>query len=167
MKNINTAFLVTQLINVRAKLESAPPGSTALVLNHSHTTLSLSRSAYKERKIDSVLERAIYQEGASTLICAHFGYFSTASQGDHSIICVRAQSFLSLFDPVDLAHQVPLSIGFSRQKYWNGLLFPSPGDLPDLGIEPTSVSLALAGGFFTTTSPGKPCKASQGYSKHN
>ena len=45
-------------------------------------------------------------------------------------------------------------MGFSRQEYWSGLLFPSPGDLPHLGIEPASP--ALAGGFFTTESPGKP-----------
>ena len=39
---------------------------------------------------------------------------------------------------------------FSRQEYWSGLPFPIPGDLPDPGIEPTSlVSPALAGGFFT------------------
>ena len=45
-----------------------------------------------------------------------------------------------------VAHQAPLSMGFSRQEYWNGLPFPSPGDLPSLGIEPASpASLALAG----------------------
>ena len=43
---------------------------------------------------------------------------------------------------------------FPRQKYWSGLPFPSPGDLPDPGIEPTSP--ALAGGFFTTEPPGNP-----------
>ena len=44
--------------------------------------------------------------------------------------------------------------GFSRQEYWSGLLFPPPGDLPDPGIEPGSLmSLALAGGFFTTSAP--------------
>ena len=37
-----------------------------------------------------------------------------------------------------VAHQVPLSMGFSRQEYWSGLPFPPPGDLPNLGIEPTS-----------------------------
>ena len=42
---------------------------------------------------------------------------------------------------------------FSRQEYWSGLLFPSPGDLPDPGIEPASP--VLAGGFFTTEPPGK------------
>ena len=41
---------------------------------------------------------------------------------------------------------------FYRQEYWGGLPFPTPGDLPDLGIKP-----AWAGGFFTTESPRKPC----------
>ena len=45
-------------------------------------------------------------------------------------------------------------MGFSRQEYWSGLPFPSPGDLPDLGIVPTSP--ALVGGFFITEPPGKP-----------
>ncbi|ELR53618.1 hypothetical protein M91_05555, partial [Bos mutus] len=51
------------------------------------------------------------------------------------------------------AHQAPLSMGFPRQEYWSGgLPFPSPGDLTDPGIEPTSLlSPALAGGFFTTS----------------
>ena len=55
------------------------------------------------------------------------------------------------------SHQAPLSMGFPRQEYWSGLPFPSPGDLPDPGIEP--LSLALAGGFFTTEPPEKPCCA--------
>ena len=45
-------------------------------------------------------------------------------------------------------------MGFSRQAYWSGLPFPSPGDLPDPGIE--LVSPALAGRFFTMAPPGKP-----------
>ena len=50
------------------------------------------------------------------------------------------------------AHQAPLSLGFSRQEYWSGLPFSSPGDLPDPGIKPaTLMSPALAGGFFTTS----------------
>ena len=52
-----------------------------------------------------------------------------------------------------IAHQAPLSIGFRRQEYLSGLPFPSPGDLPDPGIEPTSP--ALAGGFFTIQLPGE------------
>ena len=49
------------------------------------------------------------------------------------------------------AHQAPPFIGFSRQEYWSGLPCPPPGDLPNSGTEPTSLtSAALAGGFFTT-----------------
>ena len=45
--------------------------------------------------------------------------------------------------------KAPLSVGFSRQEYWSGLLLPVPGDLPDTGIEPVSLeSPALARGFF-------------------
>ena len=43
-----------------------------------------------------------------------------------------------LCDPWTVAHQAPPSMGFSRQEYWSGLPFPSPGDLPDPGIEPGS-----------------------------
>ena len=51
-----------------------------------------------------------------------------------------------------LDHQSPLSMGFFRQEYWRGLPCPSPGDLPDPGIEPMNPAFpALAGGFFTTS----------------
>ena len=68
-------------------------------------------------------------------------------------VCVKSLSRVRLFaTPWTVACQAPLSIGFSRQEYWNGLPFPSPGDLPDPGIELESLrSLALAGGFFTTS----------------
>ena len=45
--------------------------------------------------------------------------------------------------PWSIAHQVPLSVGFSRQEYWSGLPFPSPGDLPDPGIKPGSPTLQV------------------------
>ena len=52
--------------------------------------------------------------------------------------------------------QIPLSMEFSRQEYWSGLPFPSPGDVPDSGVEPMSLmSSSLAEGFFTTVPPGK------------
>ena len=51
-----------------------------------------------------------------------------------------------------VACQDPLSMEFSRQEYWSGLPFPSPGDLPDTVIEPVSLtSPALADGFFTAS----------------
>ena len=50
----------------------------------------------------------------------------------------RVQLFAT---PWTVAHQAPLSIGFSRQEYWSGLPFPSPGNLPNPGIEPGSPAL--------------------------
>ena len=47
-----------------------------------------------------------------------------------------SRSCPTLATPWTVAHQVPLSVGFSRQEYWNGFPFPSPGDLPDPGMEP-------------------------------
>ena len=64
-------------------------------------------------------------------------------------------SHVQLFvTPWAVARQAPLSTGFPRQEYWSGLPFPSPGDLPNPGIEP--MSLALAVGFFTTELPEAP-----------
>ena len=53
-----------------------------------------------------------------------------------------------------VGHQAPLSMEFSRQEYWSELLFPTPGYLPDSGME--LVSLSLVGGFLTTAPSGKP-----------
>ena len=59
---------------------------------------------------------------------------------------MRPQSCLTLRDPM-----APPSMGFSRQEHWSALPFPSPGDLPSPGVEPTSpASPAEADGFFTT-----------------
>ena len=57
-----------------------------------------------------------------------------------------------------VAHQTPLLTGSSWQEYWSGLSFPSPEDLTDTGLELLApASPALAGGFFTTVPPQKPC----------
>ena len=63
------------------------------------------------------------------------------------------QLCLTLCEPMDyIACQAFLSMGLSRQEYWSGLPFPSPGDLPNPGIKPVSLmSSALAGRFFTTS----------------
>ena len=59
-------------------------------------------------------------------------------------MCSEAQSCQTVCSLWTVAGQTPLSMEFSRQKYWSGLLFPTPGDLPDPGIEPASlVSLVL------------------------
>ena len=76
------------------------------------------------------------------------------------VSCMCAQSRLTLCSLMDCSLQDPLFTEFSRQQYWSGL-FPSPGDLPDPGVEPLSrVSPALAGGFFVTASLGQSLDAS-------
>ena len=63
----------------------------------------------------------------------------------------RVQLFATLWT---VAHQAPPSMGFSRQEYWSGLPFPSPGDLPHPGIKPRSP--ALQADALTSEPPGKP-----------
>ena len=59
--------------------------------------------------------------------------------------------------PWTVAHRTPLSMGFSRQEYWSGVPFPSPGDLPDPGIEPESLtSPALEAGSLLRSHLGRP-----------
>ena len=65
-----------------------------------------------------------------------------------------AQLCLTLCDPWTVAHHAPPSMGFSRQEYWSGLPFPSPGDLPDPGIEFRSPTLQADA--LTSAPPGKP-----------
>ena len=60
----------------------------------------------------------------------------------------------SFATPWTIAFQASLSMGLPKEEYWSGLPFPSPEDLLDPGIEPTSS--ALAGGFFTTSHQGSP-----------
>ena len=71
--------------------------------------------------------------------------------------CECALSYYSCFQlcvmPWTVAHEAPLSVGFSGQEYWSGLPCPPLGDLPDPGTKPASLtSLASAGWFFTTSS---------------
>ena len=69
-------------------------------------------------------------------------------------MCVHTQSLSRVHSatPWTGAWEAPLHMGFSRQEYWSGLPFPSPGDLPDPGTK--FMSLALAGAFFTTAPSG-------------
>ena len=87
-----------------------------------------------------------------------------AAKGSVSFIpglcgCMRAKSLqpcLTLCNPRTVACQAPLSMGFSRQEYWGGLPCPPPGELPNPGIEPESLTSALAGEFLTTgVCPGR------------
>ena len=68
---------------------------------------------------------------------------------------VKSLSLVWLFvTPWTVAHQAPPSMGFTRQEYWSGLPFPSPGDLPNPGIEPRSPTLQADA--LTSEPPGKP-----------
>ena len=78
---------------------------------------------------------------------------------------MRAQSCLFV-TPWTVALQAPLSMGFSRQDYWNRLPFPTLEDLSNPGTKPMSLaSPALAGRFFPTIPPGKPIKMIQSCGK--
>ena len=68
--------------------------------------------------------------------------------------CWVAQLFLTLRTFWTVAFQTPLSMGFFRQEYWSGLLFPTPGDLPNPGTEPMSSTLQADSSPSET--PGKP-----------
>ena len=71
------------------------------------------------------------------------------------------KSCLTLCNPMDcVAHQAPLSMGFSRQECWTGLPCPSPGDLPHPGIEPRSP--ALKANSLSPEPPGKPLGTESG-----
>ena len=82
--------------------------------------------------------------------------------GDIPMLCQVTSHVRHFATPWTVAQQAPLSMGFPRQEYWSGLPFPSPGDLPDPGIEPVSfISPALAGRFFITSTtwvPSYPCQ---------
>ena len=79
------------------------------------------------------------------VMVSHMVWFAHAQSLSH------IQLFVTLWT---VAHQPPLTMGFPREEYWNGLSFSSPGDLPNPGIEPKPP--ALASGFFTTEPPEKP-----------
>ena len=71
-----------------------------------------------------------------------------------------AKSCMTLATLWAIACQAPLSVGFSRQEHWNGLLFPSPGDLPHPGIKPKSPALQMDSLLLSCQgSPGLPSES--------
>ena len=82
-------------------------------------------------------------------------YIYIISFNPNSFMKVKSLSCVRLFAvPWTAAHQAPPPMGFSRQEYWSGLSFPSPGDLPNPGIKPRSP--ALQADALTSEPPGKP-----------
>ena len=132
---------------------SPPPTTSGKLINHSY---KYPRSTKPNIKVDP---------------STHFRSFLYFTSGIYSSVlclqitvtlcvclCVLAHSQLlnhvRLFEtPWAVTYQAPLTMGFSRQEYSSGLLFPSPGDLPNPGIKPAFST--LAGGFFTAELPGK------------
>ena len=98
-------------------------------------------------------------EGVRSLNCWHISeclgaLFWTCYYYGMPIGGLVAKSCPTLASPRTVAHQAPLSMGFSRQEYWSRLAFPSPGDLPNPGLEPGS--LALQADSLPTELWGKP-----------
>ena len=83
----------------------------------------------------------------------------------HNYVCIML-SYVWLFAiPWTIACQAPLSVGFSKQEYWSWLSFPTPGNLLNPWVEPTSLALPiLAGAFFTTCHLGSPITCWNPYS---
>ena len=88
-------------------------------------------------KAKDVYGRQVPQRVVLRYPCLDVGSFKF-----HSLHECKSLSRIQLFvTPQTVAHQAPLSLGFSRKKYWSGLPFPSPGDLPNPGIESRSPTL--------------------------
>ena len=93
-----------------------------------------------------LLEFAQFMTTASVMPCSHLT--SSFNPSRCMKVKVKSLSRVQLFaTPWTVAHQAPLSMEFSRQAYWSGLPFPSPGDLPNLGIKPGSPT--FVGRHFT------------------
>ena len=91
--------------------------------------------------------------GVCNMSCPPLNHCSMVS---YARMKVKSLSHVQPFEtPWTVAYQAPLSMGFSRQEYWSGLPFPSPGDLPNSGIEPKSPTLEAD--TLTSEPPGKPC----------
>ena len=83
------------------------------------------------------------------------------------VLCVLVtQLCLTLYDPTNCSPPTAVNTVFSRQEYWSGLPFPSPGDLHNPGIKLVSPAFpAFVGRFFTIEPPGKPIKDGTGWQK--
>ena len=77
-----------------------------------------------------------------------------------AMLCLVTQSCPTLCDPVTVARQAPLSLGFSRQEYWSGLPCLPPGDLPNPEIKPRSPTLQADS--LPSEPPGKPNNSGEG-----
>ena len=99
------------------------------------TSLSVYVSVYISVKSLCVYTSVYTCASLHVHVCMHVWVMGRRGTNCYRLV---AKSCLTIATPWTIAHQVPLSMGFSRQEYWSWLPFPSQGDLPDTGIEPTS-----------------------------
>ena len=101
-------------------------------------------------------QECVFQMGAGLGKAWVFRIDRACDLGKKMRVKVKLLSCVRLFEtPWTVAHQAPLSMGFSRQEYWSGVPFPSPGDLPNPGIKPGSP--ALRADVLSSEPPGKGC----------
>ena len=142
--NIKSSSLICEGSFLPRSVIHLPSKSHLLIVLHSHCSSSC---------INSILLVGIWTWQTLLYFCLLI-YSLT-----HSFIlcwvdaCMLSRVWLFV-TPLTVAHQAALSMGFSRQEYWRGLPFPTPGPLPDPRIEPASP--AFAGRFFTAEPPEKP-----------
>ena len=110
--------------------------SCILILAHTHTQSHSFTFIYS---LSHSHAHALTILHTCTYSCSHIHSFMLAytSLFPYVIVVLVAKLCLNV-TPWTVAHQSPLSMGFSRQEYWSGLPFPSPGDLPNPGIKPMS-----------------------------
>ena len=100
-------------------------------------------SSGRKSCINQNIPPGLSETGPNTLICV--------LREPQSLLLSRVQLFAA---PGTVAHQAPLSMGFSRQEYWSGLPWPSPGDFPNPGIKPKSPTFQADS--LPSEPPGKP-----------
>ena len=119
----------------------------------------LARQIKEKPYLENILNRACHRYATSMLrliswLLFFLCVYESRSPGE-SVCMLSCFSHVRLFvTPCTVTHQAPLSRGFSRQEYWSGLPFPSPGDLPNPGIEHGSP--ALQTDSLLSEPPGKP-----------
>ena len=102
-----------------------------------------------------------FKYNSYTITFFFFKYIPLSGRSEVKLLsCVRL-----FVTPLTVACQAPLSLGFSRQKHWSGLPFPSPGDLPNPGIEPGSPVLQTDS--LPPEPPGKPQRKSEVRAKYH
>ena len=153
-KSLTNRFLPHQFPPPQFPSPRVPPATDwKLTRNPSSVLLNMTT---KEKKITMPYTSV----KPSTVIKNFCIYYCLASFLICGVDCLPACVFshVGLFaTPWTVAHQAPLSMGFSRQEYWSGLPCPPPGDLPNPGLR-TSVSCTSCISSLPTEPPGKPLR---------